>query len=69
MKVTITCLAQDAYACIKTETISLDVKLDHGRGASKSLADSASEMRRKAARLIRNAALIEQASTILGDGE
>jgi hypothetical protein len=54
-----------AYACIKTETISLDVRLEPGRSAKQSMLESVAEMRAQAERLMCRAELIEQASELL----
>ena len=50
MNVKIMLGAQSAYACIKTSTVNLDVRLNPGRSAKTSLNESASEMREKAVR-------------------
>lgn len=57
--------AQHAYACIKTETTSLDVLLSPGRSPAQSLLETATEMREKAAKLIARAELVEQAQKLL----
>ena len=66
MKVNVIFGAQSAFACIKTPTRTLDVKLEPGRSAAKSLVESATEMREKAAKLIDRATLIETAAPFLG---
>ncbi len=65
MKVKILIGAEAAYACISTPTTSLDVRLAAGKSTQKSLLEAAQEMRDKAARLLAQAALIEEASTRL----
>jgi hypothetical protein len=57
--------AQSAYACIRTPTVVLDVRLQAGRSARASLEDSASEMRNKAAALLKRAELIQSAAHTL----
>jgi len=57
--------AQSAYACIKTSTVNLDVRLKPGRSAKISLNESASEMREKAASILARAELIEAAANTL----
>lgn len=54
-----------AYACIKTETQSLDVRLSAGRSAAVSMRETAAEMKAKAARLLANADLIESAAELV----
>ena len=61
-KVRILVGAEGSYACIKTETKSLDVFLAPGKGAADRMLESAQEMRAKAARLLANAALVESAA-------
>lgn len=53
MNVKIMLGAQSAYACIKTSTVNLDVRLNPGRSAKTSLNESASEMREKAASILK----------------
>lgn len=65
LKVTILVGAADAYACIRSKTTSMDVRLDHGKSAEASLAGSALELREKAAHLLQQATLIEQAQSHL----
>lgn len=65
MQVRIFCGAQYAYACIKTETKTLDVRLSPGRSAAKSLQETVQEIREQAARLLDRAALIEAAERLL----
>jgi len=57
MKVRIIIGAQAAYACIETDTTSMDVRLEPGRSPAKSLREWAEEQKRKADRLDRQAAL------------
>lgn len=57
--------AQAAYACIKTQTTSLDIQLAPGRSAARALREWADEQQEKAARLVRQAALAQQAAEIL----
>lgn len=49
--------AQAAYACIKTPSCSLDVRLEPGRSAAQSLREWAAEQKAKAERLNRQAEL------------
>lgn len=57
-----------AYACIKTPGVSvMDVRLHAGRSAQKSLRETAKEQREKAARLIRQAELMEAAAVHLDE--
>lgn len=60
MKVTII-IGANAYACIKTSTVSHDVLLSPGKSAAASMAETVREMRAKADYLQSRAALIEQA--------
>ena len=62
MKVRTIIGAQAAYACITTESISMDIRLEPGRSAAKSLREWAEEQKAKAARLARNAELALQAA-------
>ena len=57
MKVRTIIGAQAAYACITTESVSMDIRLEPGRSAAKSLREWAEEQRNKADRLARNAQL------------
>ncbi len=57
--------AQSAYACIKTDKTSLDVRLSPGRSAKTSLSETVKEIREKAARMLKRADLIEAAATQL----
>lgn len=59
--------AQAAYACITTDTTSLDVQLAPGRSAPVALREWAAEQQERAARLTRQAALARQAAAILED--
>ena len=55
--------ATHAYACIKTDNgTSLDVQLPGGRGAQDDLLRIAAEWEKKAADLIRRAALVRAAA-------
>ncbi len=54
-------LATAAYAVIETPQRSMDVRLERGRSAAKSLRESVAEMRYKAARINRDADFIEAA--------
>ena len=54
-------LATAAYAVIETPQRSMDVRLECGRSAAKSLRESVAEMREKAARINRDADFIEAA--------
>lgn len=62
MQVRVIVGAQAAYACISHESGTLDVRLNPGRSARKSMKESAAELREKAAELTRRAALIENAA-------
>ena len=62
MKVRTIIGAQAAYACITTESSSLDIRLEPGRSAAQSLREWAEEQKAKADRLDRNAALALQAA-------
>lgn len=59
--------AEAAYACIKTETRSLDVRLMPGKAPTTSLRETAAELRQQAQQLHQRAALIESAATALAD--
>lgn len=62
MKVRILVGAQAAYACIETESVSMDIRLEAGRSAEKSLREFADEQMAKAQRLLRNATLALEAA-------
>lgn len=62
MKVRTIIGAQAAYACIETESVSMDIRLEPGRSAAKSLREWAEEQMNKADRLNRNAELALQAA-------
>lgn len=66
MKVRIIIGAQAAYACIETESVSMDIRLEPGRSAAQSLREWAEEQKAKADRLDRNAALALQAAKQMG---
>lgn len=57
MKVRVIIGAQAAYACIETDTTSMDVRLEPGRSAAQALREFAEEQKRRADRLDRQAAL------------
>ena len=59
--------AQSAYACIKADHITMDVRLSPGRSAAQSLTESVAEMREKAAKLQKRADVIEAAAKLLQD--
>ena len=65
MNVRIIIGARDAYACITTPEISLDYRLDHGKGAAASLNNSAQELRHKAKALLARAYLLEEAAKLV----
>ena len=65
MKVRLLFGASAAYACIQTETRTLDVRLAPSIPAGASLRQTAQEMRERAARLISTAELIERAEVLL----
>ena len=54
-------LATAAYAVIETPQRSMDVRLERGRSAAKSLRESVAELREKASRINRDADFIEAA--------
>ena len=54
-------LATAAYAVIETPQRSMDVRLEPGRSAAKSLRESVAELREKASRINRDADFIEAA--------
>ena len=62
MKVRTIIGAQAAYACIETESVSMDIRLEPGRSAAKSRREWADEQVAKADRLRRNAELALQAA-------
>lgn len=62
MKVRTLIGAQAAYACITTESVSMDIRLEPGRSAAKSLREWADEQLAKAERLSRNAQLAIEAA-------
>lgn len=62
MKVRTIIGAQAAYACITTDSVSMDIRLEPGRSAAQSLREWAEEQKAKADRLDRNAALALQAA-------
>lgn len=62
MKVRTIIGAQAAYACITTESVSMDIRLEPGRSAAQSLREWAEEQLNKADRLARNAELAIAAS-------
>jgi hypothetical protein len=68
MQVTTIVGAQAAYACIKTEDVSLDVRLEPGKSASASLRQWAAEQVTTAERLQRNASLALAAAMQLEQG-
>lgn len=57
--------AEASYACITTNTGSLDVRLNPGRGPSAALLEFAEEQRDKAAQLLRRARFAELAAAKL----
>lgn len=65
MKVKVIIGAQAAYACIDTESKSLDIRLEPGRSAAQSLREWAEEQKRQADRLDRNPAIALQAAKML----
>jgi len=65
MKVRILVLAESAYACITDDDFSLDCRLSPGKSAYKSMQESASDLRNKAERYLRDARRIEQAAELL----
>jgi hypothetical protein len=54
--------AEAAYACIKTGTTSLDVRLPPGKSAGAAMREVAAEMTEKAEMMLERARLIESAS-------
>jgi len=65
MKVRIFVGAEYAYACITTNSKSLDVRLEHGKSAAQSLADSADDLRVQASRLLERAGLLDAAAVLI----
>jgi hypothetical protein len=65
MKVRIIVGAQAAYACIQTAQCSMDVRLNGGKSAVKSLSEHAQELEQKAKRLQKDAALVREAIQVL----
>jgi hypothetical protein len=65
MNVTLIISANNAYACIKTPTRSMDVLIQPGNIAAYRLQEHADELRGKASRLLRDADFVEQAINIL----
>ena len=57
--------AQAAYACITTESVSMDIRLEPGRSAAQSLREWSDEQIVKADRLLRNATLARRAANQL----
>ena len=55
-------IGNNAYACIKHDAGNMDILLAPGKSASASLCETAREWREKAARLLRNADLADQAA-------
>ena len=62
VKVNIIVGAQYAYACIKRDGHSLDVKLSPGKPAQASLRESAKDARQTAEKLLRQAETMEAAA-------
>jgi len=56
-----------AYACIKHDSISMDVQLDAGHPPEYSLKLSALELRENARKMLRRAEIIEAAITFLAN--
>lgn len=65
MEVKIIIGAANAYACITTPSTSLDIKLESGRSAQKSLREFANDQVERANRLTRMADLAVQAAALL----
>lgn len=57
MKVRVMIGAQAAYACIETDTTSMDVRLEPGRSAPQSLREWAEDLKGQSERLQKRAAL------------
>lgn len=57
MKVRILVGAQAAYACIETDTTSMDVRLEPGRSAAQALREFADDLKGQSERLQKRAAL------------
>lgn len=55
-------IGNNAYACIKHDNGNMDILLSAGKSASASLRETAQEWRDKAARLLRNAGIADQAA-------
>lgn len=56
-----------AYACIETETRTMDILLSAGRGAQQSLNETVADMRAKAEKIMRDADFIEFAIPSFSD--
>jgi len=65
MKVKVTYLSEYGYAGISEGARNIDVRLEPGRSAEKSLRETANEMRTKAAQMMERAGLIERAANHL----
>ncbi len=62
-------IGSNVYAVIESQTRNMDVLIPPGKGVGARLAENATEMREKAARLLRDAEFIESAiSTIEENG-
>ncbi len=57
MKVRVIIGAQAAYACIETDTTSMDVRLEPGRSAAQALREFADDLKGQSERLQKRAAL------------
>ncbi len=65
MRVTTFIGAEAAYAVIKTERVSMDIRLEPGRSAAKSLREWAAEKRSRAQWMLERADMAEAAAAYL----
>ena len=59
-------IGASAYCHIRTASVSMDVRLEPGRSAAQSLAETADELRVKAGKMLARADLIDRAAAQLG---
>lgn len=69
MKVRVIIGAQAAYACIETDTTSMDVRLEPGRSAAQALREFAEDLKFRSDRLQQRAALAVAAAEQLEQKE
>lgn len=58
-------IGTEAYAVINTPQIAIDIRLQHGKSASKSLRETAADWRAKAARYKAHAKIADEAAAAL----